>query len=162
MLRRRSFLAKPSASAGKGKATEERAAYDEIISSFSGHEDPAIRRLIAKALFNKGVVSAQGIRFDEARAAFDALIKKYQNATDPELQLRVVTAALVNRGVVLSQQGRIDEALAAYHAAVERYGAAPEPEFKEQVNKGAGTKARPSASREKQLKNARRTMRLCG
>ena len=89
----------------EGQATEERTAYDEIISRFSGHEDPEIIRLVAKALLNKGVISAQGIRFDEARAAFDALIEKYQNTTDPELQLRVA-AALVNRGVVLSQQGQ--------------------------------------------------------
>jgi len=84
----------------QGKGAEEKAAYDEIMRRFADRSDPEVSRLVAKALLNKGVVSAQGIRFDEACALFDAVIEKYKNMTDPELQLRVA-GALVNKGVVL-------------------------------------------------------------
>ncbi len=89
----------------QGKGAEEKAAYDEIIRRFADSSDPEISRLVAKALLNKGVVSAQGIRFDEACALFDEVIEKFKNTKDPELQLRVA-GALVNKGVVLTQQGR--------------------------------------------------------
>ena len=83
----RSFFKKPSAPAGR--ETRQKSGLPTMKLSPASATTKTLRsdRLVAKALLNKGVISAQGIRFDEARAAFDEVIAKYKNAADPELQL---------------------------------------------------------------------------
>ena len=97
-------LFKKALSSGReGNAAEERAAYDEIISRFSGHEDPEVRRQVAKALLNKGTAFGRQGKTADERAVYDEIVRQLGDA--PETGLKVqVAKALLNKAMTFARQ----------------------------------------------------------
>ena len=71
-------------------------------------------------------------RPEEALAAYDAVVKRFGQSSEPTLRARVA-GALVKKGNSLGRLGRSEEALAAYDAVVERFGESSEPALHEQI-----------------------------
>jgi tetratricopeptide (TPR) repeat protein len=110
-----------------------------------GDIDPALRELLAAALFNEGVTLGLLGRGDEAIAVYDKVINRFGTATDPKLR-EVAAKALGNKGVTLDGLGRDEEAIGVYDEIIERFGAASEPALRVQVatalvNKGVRLRA---------------------
>ena len=91
-------------------------------------------REIARYMLNRAVVLDQLDRHEDELAAYDALIARFKDATEPDLRERVAHA-LFNRGVTLGQVQRPEEALAAYDDLITRFKDSSEPALREQVAK---------------------------
>ncbi len=91
-----------------------------------------VEELAAIGGFNAGVVLGELGRSEEALAAYDEVLARVGDATEPALREQVATA-LFNRGVRLGALGRSEEELAAYDEVLARFGDATEPALREQV-----------------------------
>ena len=60
-------------------------AFEDLDRRFRDDPDPAIRREVAQALFRKGEALRQDGRQDQADAAMDAIVARYNDDTDPLL-----------------------------------------------------------------------------
>jgi tetratricopeptide (TPR) repeat protein len=81
---------------------------------------------VARALVNKGVT--QGQLGDSAAAieSYDALLARFGDSAEPELQVQVAKA-LVNKGVAQGQLGDSAAAIESYDALLARFGDSAEP-----------------------------------
>jgi tetratricopeptide (TPR) repeat protein len=87
-----------------GRSDEAIALYDNVIARFGAAPEPALRELVAKTLFNKGVTLGGLGRSDEEIAAYDDLLGRFGAASEPALREQVAKA-LVNKGVRLGALG---------------------------------------------------------
>jgi tetratricopeptide (TPR) repeat protein len=102
----------------------------------SGETYKSARRseLIAKTLFNTGVMLGALGRMTEAIAVYDEIAARFGTADEPVLREQVAKA-LANKGGRLAALGRLDEAIVADDEVVTRFGTAHEPALREQVAK---------------------------
>jgi tetratricopeptide (TPR) repeat protein len=105
----------------------------------------------AGAWGNIGMLLRELGRLEEAAGAYDRVVARFGDATEPVLR-QVVAWTLVNKGLILGELGRSEEAPAVFDQVVARFGDATEPELREQVatalmNKGItlGQLNRPQA-----------------
>jgi tetratricopeptide (TPR) repeat protein len=124
-----------AASAGLGdNSITELKGYDLVVRLATGKvadRTPA-RRLVAQALFNKGLTLGQLSRREEAITAYDAILERFGKANDAVLH-KVVARAYVNKGNALGQLGRREEQISTYDKISERFGDTTEPELRAQV-----------------------------
>ena len=115
---------------------EELRAYEMAVkfADAIGSPGPPMRERIAKSLFYAGLTLRELGRSEEAVAAYEEVVERFGDATEPELREQVARA-LFNKGVRLGDLERNEEAVAAYEEEVERFGDAPEPVLREQVGK---------------------------
>ena len=86
------------------------------------------------ALFNTGVLLGELGQPDAEMAAYDEVVTRFGEATEPALREQVAKA-LVYKGITLGQLGRSEEAAGVYGQVVTRFGEAAEPALREQVAK---------------------------
>ena len=75
----------------------------------------------AHAMVNKGVVLGQGGDRDAAIETFDAVIERFGDSDDAQMQ-DATASAMVNKGVALSQGDDTAAAIETFDAVVERFG----------------------------------------
>ena len=88
-----------------GRSEEALVVYHHVIARYADAPEPALRELVARALFNKGTTLTQLGRWEEALAVFDDVIARYADAPEPVVREQVAHAR-VNRGVTLRRLGR--------------------------------------------------------
>ncbi|MEI7851372.1 MAG: tetratricopeptide repeat protein, partial [Kiritimatiellales bacterium] len=108
------------------------AAFDEMVGRFGDDKDPALRKLIAKVLVNKGVALGESKRPNEEIAAYDDLIGRFGDDKDPALREQVAKAFFY-KGITHNDQGHPDKAIVAYDDLIGRFG--DDPTLREQVAK---------------------------
>ncbi len=89
---------------------------------------------VNSALFNKGVVLAGLGRWEEAIAAYDALVRRTGGSQVLGLRENAVRA-LFNKGASLAGHNRYEEAIAVYDEVVRRFSDDPAPSLREAVAK---------------------------
>ena len=107
-------------------------AYDEVIAAYGAKRPPALQRIVAIAILDRG-----NSRFllgdrDAAQAAHEEVIERYSKSTAPELQ-PVVAEAFFGAGTWLIEEGDDERAIAVLDELVERYIASDEPEIQQTV-----------------------------
>jgi tetratricopeptide (TPR) repeat protein len=102
---------------------------------------------VAWALVNKGIALGELKRHEEAMAVFDEVVRRFGEATEPDLRERVARA-LVSKGVVLGQLKRHEEEITVYDEVVRRFGEATEPGLREQVRRARANKQSASLKHE--------------
>lgn len=116
------------------------ASFDEVISRFRNTSDPALRRLVAIAMRNKGVALDNLGRWDDALAGYADLLKAFGGDADPDIR-DSVAGGMFNKGWVLTEQGHHDASLLAYNEVIERFEGAAEPELRRHVARAMANKA---------------------
>ena len=122
-------------------------AYQQVIDRYGDDPDPAMRKIVATALFNKAVTLAREELFEEASEAIERAIPLYEEmaAADPAdaedldsaRQLlaevsRIAAQALLDQAVTLGQH-QPDQAIEAYQQVIDRYGDDPDPAMRQIV-----------------------------
>jgi tetratricopeptide (TPR) repeat protein len=87
------------------------AIFDDLLAQMQPTTQVA-RELIAKTLFNKGVLLEKSSQPYEAMAAYEQMIDGFKTADETLLQV-IAAAARVNRATLLDNFGRYEEALSA-------------------------------------------------
>ena len=107
--------------------------YNSVIAQFGLRRKREFMKVIATAMYNKGVVLGTLERNEEAVAAYDVLIQ--QSATNkPKSVLSSFAArAMRNKAYRLNLLGRGSESIATYEAMVAQFGAGTDPEINEIV-----------------------------
>ena len=114
------------------RSEDELAVYDDVVARLGAATEPALRELVAGALFNKGVALGALERSEDELAVYDDVVARLGAATEPALR-ELVARALFNKGVRLGALERSEDELAVYDDVVARLGAATEPALREQV-----------------------------
>jgi TolA-binding protein len=78
-------------------------------------------------------------RREEVIAVCDEVVRRFGDATEPDLRERVATA-LFTKGVTMGILNHRDEAIAVYDEVVRRFGDATEPALREKVAKAIARK----------------------
>jgi len=108
-------------------SSEELQGYEFIEAlSKSPLAEGASQRRAAMALVNKGVTLGQLNRSGDEVAAYDEVLRRFGEATEPAVREPVATA-LVNKGIALGLLNRNEDAIAAYEEVLQRFGEATEP-----------------------------------
>jgi hypothetical protein len=89
-------------------------------------------RPVARALFGQAIALRFLRRREDAIAALDEVLARFDGASDRELRAWVARA-LCGKGMALSAHGRAAEAAAVYADLLRRFGSAAEPEIREVV-----------------------------
>jgi len=123
-----------AAEALNDNSEEELAGYERIAAIAELLPEPTdeTQLLLARALLRKGYVLRQLNRHEEALAAYDQVLARFGEATEPALREQVAWA-LVNKGYILGELNRREEALAAYDQVLARFGEATELPLRERV-----------------------------
>jgi len=126
------------------------ATYDRLDQRFGQETDPAIRPIIADALFKKGETLAEQGDTRAAIAAYEEIDRRYAADKDPSFRQRAVRA-LFAKGTLLSRQGTGEEpdgeipaatirptgdiaaAVAVYDDIVQRFGRDKDPAIRNSV-----------------------------
>jgi len=93
------------------------------------------------ALVNKGVRLGVLGQPEAEIAAYDQVVERFGEATEPALREQVANA-LYNKGVTLGQLGQPEAEIAAYDQVVERFGEAIEPSLRAYLVSVLETKGR--------------------
>ena len=64
------------------RTEEQLGVYDELVAGYGDSTDPAVRKHVATALFDKGFRLGQMGLFEEGLAVYDELVARYGEATD--------------------------------------------------------------------------------
>jgi len=118
---------------------EELLAYDLVVQAgdkllTQRPDDSPVRERIASAMLLKAITLDQLDRSDEEIQTYDALIRRFGQASEPALQEQLAKA-LFNKGITLGQLNRSDEEIQTYDALLAGFGQAAEPALQEQVAK---------------------------
>ncbi|MCK5269161.1 MAG: tetratricopeptide repeat protein [Sedimentisphaerales bacterium] len=116
----------------EGKLAEVVALYDRLVARFGDAEELAIKKQVAMAIFNKGVVLERLKKPEEAIAAYDDMVGRFGDAGDLVLREQVAKA-IFNKGVVLGRLEKPEEAIAAYDDMVGCFGDAGELVLRKRV-----------------------------
>ena len=120
-----------------GRSTDAITACQWVADSWA--EDVERREVVAKALYNKGVVFGALGRFRESMAAYQQVIDGYGDQPDAHL-VEHVAAADYNQGVVLFELGEFHDALGRFEQVIEHYGDDPRPATRSRVIKATVNK----------------------
>jgi len=101
------------------------------LAGASAKDDP-LAFTVARALLYRGVTLRTLNRHEEAIAAYDEVVRRFGDASDPRLR-EPVAQALVKKGLMLRALNRREEAVAAHDEVVRRFGDASDPPLREQV-----------------------------
>lgn len=115
------------------------AAGELLMDGTAPADEARISTQVARLLIRKGYVLIQLKRLDEAVAACDAMVARFDTATAPGLQM-AVAFALGLKGSALGRLERLDKAVAAYDEVVARFGTAAAPGLLEAVARALVTK----------------------
>ena len=107
-------------------------AYDELIATYGAKRVPALQKIVANAILDRGNSRFLLGDHDADQAAHEEVIERYGDSEAPELQ-PVVAEALFGAGVGLVARGDDKGAIAALDDVVGRYIASEEPEIQETV-----------------------------
>jgi tetratricopeptide (TPR) repeat protein len=99
----------------------------------AGHDGP-LGLTVSQALLYRGLTLGTLKRSTDAIAAYDEVVRRFGDASDPPLREQVAKA-LINKGVTLSTLNRSDDAVASYDEVVRRFGDASDPPLRERVAK---------------------------
>jgi tetratricopeptide (TPR) repeat protein len=105
---------------------------DELIARFTESDEPALRELVAIALFNKGVALSEIGDSADQIAIYDELVARFGEAAEPTLREQVANA-MFNKGIALGEGGDHAGAIAAFDDLIARFGEADEPGLRELV-----------------------------
>lgn len=94
------------------------AAFTEVERLFGA--DGELRAQVARAGYNKGIALRDAGRLTEAAETLDAVVRRYEDASDIPLR-RVVACSLFNKGVVLQGAGDWAGAAAAFGEVITRF-----------------------------------------
>ncbi|MBI3693689.1 MAG: SIR2 family protein [Acidobacteria bacterium] len=116
---------------------EELRGYEEVLSlveilASQGVSDLPLQERAAKAFLYKGITLGSLGRPLEAIAAYDEVVRRFEDAVEAGLREQVAEA-LVNKGFTLGALNRSEEAIAVYDEAVRRFGDAVEAGLRERV-----------------------------
>jgi tetratricopeptide (TPR) repeat protein len=109
-------------------------AYDVLSPASPASQEAALTQTVSKALLYKG------FRLDnlncsvEAISAYDDMIKRFSNRSEPVIQKQVASAFL-GKGVTLEKLGRLEEAISIFKNLIERFSDGSEPSI--QVARGS-------------------------
>ncbi len=107
-------------------------AFDDVIGTYGATRLPALQRIVAKAILDRGdsrfLLGDQGA----SQAAHEEVVERYSSSEAPELQ-PVVAEALFGAGVQLMAKGDDEKAIAAWDEVVERYLDRDDPETQQSV-----------------------------
>jgi esterase/lipase superfamily enzyme len=106
----------------------ELASLERLIESFKDASPPQLREQVAHALVAKGTILAERHRPEEAIAAFDEAIDRF----DPSAREKIANA-IYSKGVVLQEVDRGAEAICVYDSLAARFRDANEPALREMV-----------------------------
>lgn len=117
------------------------ARFDFAVGALARARASSVDEVVAQATYNLGVTLKTLERPEEAIAAYDAVVRRFRGATDPELR-EGVARALLNRGRALGELHGPETEIVAYDDMVVFFGDAAEPEVRERlasalINKGA-------------------------
>ena len=90
--------------------------------------------LVAAALFNKGVALGQADDVQGAIDAYQLVVDRFGNDTEPAIREQVARA-LFNKGIALGQAGDVQGAINTYQLIFDRFGNDTDPAIREQVAK---------------------------
>ena len=97
--------------------------YDDVVKRFGDVAEPALRDMVARALFNKGLRLGALNQGKEEIAVYDDVVKRFGDAAEPALR-DMVARALFNKGLRLAlNQGK--EEIAVYDDVVKRSAMPP-------------------------------------
>ena len=105
---------------------------DKMIKRFGDAEEPTLRELVARALWDKGYSLQVLNKNNEAIAVYDEVVKRFGDAEEPALREQVAMA-LYNKGYSLGVLNKNNEAIAVCDEVVKRFGDAEELALREQV-----------------------------
>jgi tetratricopeptide (TPR) repeat protein len=119
--------------AGKDAADPSTTAgVDDTAGRVDREPDVTARANVAAELYRKGYELGELRSFDEAAKAYDALIERFGDASEPELRENVAMALLA-KSWALSQNGATDEAIEAAREVVKREETATDPRLQAQL-----------------------------
>ena len=107
-------------------------AYGEVIATYEGTRLPALQRIVANAILDRGHLRLLVGDQDASQAAHEEVLERYSQSEAPELQ-PVVAGALFGAGVGLMVKGDHEKAIAAWDEVVERYIESENPEIEQSV-----------------------------
>jgi tetratricopeptide (TPR) repeat protein len=107
-----------------GRVAESIAAYRQVIARI-GEPQGGMNNMLALALGGLALSHEALEQWTEALAAYEELLRRYRNTSEPYLRERVAMA-LVNRGFPLNESKRYLEALESYDEFTQRFGTAKE------------------------------------
>jgi tetratricopeptide (TPR) repeat protein len=115
----RSLFTKAVLTAALGREDDAIALYDQYLARYGA--DPVQRPYVAEAMFNIG--AAHGVKGRSAMAvgAYDRMLERFAEATEPEVS-EFVAMALYNKGNRLSAMDKPAEAIASYDEVIARFG----------------------------------------
>jgi tetratricopeptide (TPR) repeat protein len=108
------------------------AAYDEIVRRYGEDRDIETRRIVAKAMFDKGCAFHD--RKESAIAAYDEAARRHGDETDVEIR-RTVAEALLYKCRTLAELGKPGEAVAVSDEIARRFGKDSDVELRVNVIK---------------------------
>jgi tetratricopeptide (TPR) repeat protein len=113
--------------------------YDLVVSLADrleqhGRVDSNVRERAARAQFFKAFTLGLLSRSEEAIAAYDQVINRFAESSEPALQAQVASA-LFNEGITLGSLSRREEEMAAYDQVINRFGESKDPALQPQVAK---------------------------
>ena len=107
-------------------------AFDEVIDEYGATRLPALQRIVAKAILDRGNSRFLLGDLDASLAAHEEVIERYGSSEAPQLQ-PAVAGALFGVGVELVARGENEKAIAALDEVVERYLDSEDPETQQTV-----------------------------
>lgn len=117
----------------RGESLDALAINDTLLSRYQPADAfPAMRDVLASALFDKAHHYGKLGRFDDELATYDELIVRYGDIESPEIEGKVASA-FVLKGILLWQMGRSKDALAAYEEIETRYAGNDAPAIQERA-----------------------------
>jgi predicted RNA polymerase sigma factor len=75
-----------------GRPEEATGIYDQVVALFGEATELGLRKQVAMALVNKGVMLGQLDRPEEAAGIYDQVVARFGAATEPKLREYVATA----------------------------------------------------------------------
>ena len=93
---------------------------DAVASRFDGADYPALRLIVAEALYNTAIARREQGRPADAVSTLAEVIERFGEDPDPMMRSRCAIA-LFNLAIVLGNSGDVERALAAYRGLRSRY-----------------------------------------
>jgi len=105
---------------------------EAVATRFDGADYPALRLVVAQAMYNSAIARREQGRLEEAAATLAAVVDRFGEDPDPAMRARCAIA-LFNLAVVLARAGDVDRALAARRDLRSRYGGSSDPATRQRV-----------------------------
>lgn len=114
--------------------------YNLLISKFSDTADSDIQKILADAMFGKGVSQGKQSLIDDEIASYDNLIDKFGDSKEVAIQERVASA-FCNKGVCLGRLNKYQSAMSVYDEVIAKFDNSTEPTVLEKVYRAMANQA---------------------